>query len=148
MKFWLIIIIVSLSYCCQNSAEISKYEIFSAYLEDVHEILIAKRQHTYIVIPHLGCGGCMQRVLMYLTDQLVDFKDEVTFISSYSSLIADINFQGYELLVDPKRKVDNLMPEIANITIIKTGQGNLMKIVSLNSVDDAKSFVFEMKNQK
>jgi hypothetical protein len=114
-------------------------DAFNSYLLNQFHEKIPSAKHTYVVHSQFGCYGCVKQTFS-LIDKLIT-KNQVDFISilTYDStfLIGSLK-NNCKVLFDKNAKYEQIGLDIANITLIKTLDGNIieMEVISLNDIED------------
>ncbi len=111
---------------------------------------IPSEDHLYIIIPTFSCLGCVQKALIRLNDLLTETdKPNITII--YQKIDIDLNpfIHKATLFCDSDYSIDRLPFSVANLTFIKTKNGKINEIQSVNieNIDQVVSpgIIFEIR---
>lgn len=115
--------------CNTSPKKLSSSDIFFRYLKEVHSISKEKAAKFYIILPHIGCKGCMDRALPDLAKMiktLPDSKDFVFIIANdrFSNLPA---LKGLNVLNDFEDKISGKAIKISGISIFKIEKDHTLK---------------------
>jgi len=113
--------LITFCTCTEKKVKDKKTEIFSKYLFQQFHTDIPNELHYFILVPKMGCKGCMHKTLIELS-KLINKENskKFTFISTNDDVIPDELIIKIKLLHDEAKLLDNLNLDIANITIVET----------------------------
>jgi hypothetical protein len=113
-------------------------DAFNSYLLSQFHEKIPSAKHTYVIHSQFGCYGCVKQTFTQI-DKLIT-KNQIDLISilTYDStfLIGSLK-NKCKVLFDKNAKYEQIGLDIANITFVKTFDGEIieMVVISLNDVD-------------
>ncbi len=136
LYFGFIIFILSLTSC--NSRYQKETNAFQSYLhETFNENIPSDDSHKYILIAQFNCAGCVQRILIDISNNLKNRKnDSITLITYNMDKVPYNLMKKIKVLVDEDAKYENIF-SIANIAIVKTNRGQIkdVKIINLDDIE-------------
>ena len=146
MRLLCIFFLTSLLIACQSSTNNveqrlknpSQTTIFQSYLQRNFKTVIPDSSHCYILVPRMGCIGCMQQTIIQLNAIFLEVStDQFTIISSSDEKVITSLFEGYDYRIwyDRKGELDLLNLRIADVMIVKTQHKKLISIVSITPKD-------------
>ena len=105
---------------CQTE-QVRSTKLFTKYMKTTFQHELKEEAHTYFVINKATCKGCVQRTLIEL-ENLIDIQDtsKYTFVTSLKTIMERNLKTLPPLLEDKTGKLDMINLDIANLTIIKT----------------------------
>ena len=121
-----------------------KTRIFSRYIGDQFQLSISDEVHYYILVPKMGCSGCMDKTLLEINKIITpENKNKFTFITTNRRKIPEELLLKIELYDDKSNKLDILSLNIVNVTIIKTlnSKVDLIKNINLEDIDSISKIV-------
>jgi hypothetical protein len=88
----------------------------------------------YIVIPEFSCSGCVQKTWEFIYDNNIDKQKKLIFLDAYcKGEDPFVKTIACKIYVDSCNVIENSPIQFANPTIIKTIEGNVQYIVSLQA---------------
>lgn len=104
---------------------------------------IPTEPHIYLLQSSFSCKGCVQKTFSAIDKSLIyDYnnKNKITLIIKQNETIPQRINDNLTTLIDSMNLVDIYFPRLANISIVKTKNGNVDFIKTIN-IDDLKSSI-------
>lgn len=134
----ILILIVLICGCKEKTDKQTK--ILSTYLKQF-KIAIPANLHYYVLIPRLGCKGCVEQALTTL-DTLAKGHNDITIITSREESIISM-YLKQPILFDSLGVLDAINLGIYNVTIVETAQGriNYIRPILIDETDTLKALI-------
>jgi hypothetical protein len=135
LYFGFIIFILSLTSC--NSRYKKETNAFRGYLSETFNEKIPPESHEYILISQFQCSGCVQRILIDISNNLNGKQnDSITVITFKLDKVPEILKKKVTVLLDEDAKYEHFL-SIANVAIVKTNRSQIIdiKIVNLDDIE-------------
>lgn len=143
-KIILLVFIVIFTSC---ESKRTTNDFFFDYLETTHNIYLDEVPALYVIVPHIGCKGCMERALPELVEKF-DSLDSLKLEFNVIYIIANDRFQyqayldGKKILYDLEDKISTLAIRISGITLIHVNDNMELSFYHIqDEVIDQSSFI-------
>jgi hypothetical protein len=112
-------------------------------MNDIFHEKLSENDHTYLLLATFRCSGCVENALMKISQKLNKRSGEkITILTSDLSLVPDNLRKKVKVLLDKDTGYENIGIPMANIAMIKTSKGKIVKIQMIN-LDDTDKIVNE-----
>lgn len=116
----------------------SNTDIFNEYLKNVFNYEIPNEEATFVIIPRIGCSGCMVGIVDVIKDSQLIHDDKVSLILANDKFQDD--WKSINVFVDSFYIIEEYNIPISSITIIETNVGKVDTIINLNDVVSAEKY--------
>lgn len=94
---------------------------------------IPKEPHLYVLQGNFGCSGCEQQIMIGIDQQICKKnKNNITLIFNKMDIIPKSLFDKVIIYKENNNQINNYLPDIVNIAIIKTEDYKIFYIKSIN----------------
>ena len=94
---------------------------------------ISEEPRIYILRAEFFCGGCMQKLSLLIDSARAETKlTDITFIAKSRHLISEQTLKNSNFQMDSLNLVSKMMPNCANISLIRTCDSRVTDVVHLN----------------
>lgn len=144
LTFTVIILLFWLSACQdvvrEPGSPLSASDIFNRYLTEHFGSEIPASPHCFILVPRLGCQGCMQQALVQLNAlHSEELPSSLTLVVSNrrNEITRHIANDRFRVLWDHNGQLDQLALQIANMMIIHTNQHQIISTIRVTPQNQA-----------
>jgi hypothetical protein len=130
-----LIMFAFLSFSCSNSRNNEDFNNdFFDYLSSSLKISLPCEDHTWILIPSIGCIGCKHSTLLYLKSisETQDLKHISIIYSGINTLHPEDYNEHMHVICDTEKVMESLRINIASSTIIHTSTKKIKAVYYAN----------------
>lgn len=148
LKLGLFCIVLSLFGCAEKPAEsqgkaesvsaetVTQTDVLAWYLDQTFSEKLPVGNAYFVFVPSASCKGCKGGAIQQLADDIpAHIATQTTFITVDSDGIPKALHKKMRVLIDSKKRMDNLRLPIANFTVVVLAAGKIKAINSLKTTD-------------
>ncbi len=134
--FFVFILFTAYLISCSNRYK-EETNAFQGYLLENFNKKIPSDSHEYILLSQFYCAGCVQRILIDISNKLKNSNnDSITVLTYDLEKIPQNLRQKVKVLLDENARYEHVF-SIANVAIVKTKNGQVVdvKIINLDDIE-------------
>ncbi len=128
ISIYFLFLVIAILSCKENMIE-KKENLFKNYLIENFSESIPQNKQLFILIPNVGCSGCIQSYISDFKTTLDTTKTELTIITSNENIYSALKNHPVKILFDKDEKLDNINLGLSSVTSFYTNNEKLEKIV-------------------
>lgn len=107
---------------------------FNQYLSYTFHETIPEAEHTFLLLSSYGCPGCVEKTFLSISEKIKDQpkNKEITILTYDVSLVPTSLSQTVKVQLDANQGYENVGIPIANLAMVKTKNGKIVKIQMIN----------------
>ena len=134
---------VALNFTSCDTKFANETNYFQKYMNDIFHEKLSENDHIYLLIATFRCSGCVENALTKIYIKAKKGSGEnITILTSNLSLIPDNLRKKVKVLIDKDAGYENIGIPMANMAMIKSSNGKIVKIMMIN-LDDTDKIVKE-----